>query len=107
MSRILSFALLGFTGFSMAAPEVSQAQTPVGVQVQVGPVGFTYQNGYSYAVPGYVSSSYVVPAQTVVVAPPVIVAASPRVVVVPPVYYPSGYRYDRWYHYHHHHGHHR
>jgi hypothetical protein len=101
MSRLLTLAVLGFGGLSLAAPQVSQAQTPVGVQVQVGPVGFNYQQGYSYV------PRYVVP------APPVVVP--PTVVVPQPVYtgwYWDGIRWcrhERWegYHHHGHYGHHR
>ena len=68
MFRYLSFAVLGFVGLSLAAPQISQAQTPVGVQVQVGPASVIYQPGYVVAPP-----TYVVPAQPVVVGPSVVV----------------------------------
>jgi hypothetical protein len=87
MYRYLSLAVLGFVGLGLAAPPESQAQSPVGVQVQVGPAGVVYQPGYTYAAP-----RYVVPTP-VVVASPIIV---PR-----PVYYPRyrvGYRSFRYGH---------
>jgi hypothetical protein len=83
MYRYITLALLGVTGFSLAGPEVSQAQTPVGVQVQVGPAAFSYQQGYSYVAP-----RYVVPAPVVV---------GPSVVVAAPVYYPWVWDGHRWY----------
>src|SRR5438128_3337692 len=98
MSRYLSLAVLGFAGF-LASPTTSQAQTPLGVQVQVGPAAFTYQQGYSYVTP-----RYVVPAPVVVTSP---------VIVGRPVIYPwywDGYRWIRrehWGHHHFHHGYHR
>jgi hypothetical protein len=97
MYRYLSVAVLGFAGF-LAVPQASQAQVPVGVQVQVGPAGFTYQPGYTYVAP-----RYVVPAPVVVTSP---------VVVTRPAVYPwywDGYRWirrERWEHFHHY-GHHR
>ena len=90
MFRYLTLAVIGFAGLALAAPQVSQAQAPVGVQVQVGPGSFTYQQGYPYVAP-----RYYVPA-------PVVVA--PRVVVGAPVYSPwywngfRGYRHERWEH---------
>jgi hypothetical protein len=90
MYRYLSIALLGCTGFFLASPQESQAQVPVGVQVQVGPAAFSYQPGYTYVAP-----RYVVPAPVVV---------SPPVVVSRPIYYPrywDGFRWvrhERWEH---------
>jgi hypothetical protein len=97
MSRYLSLAVLGFAGF-LAAPASSQAQTPVGVQVQVGPAAISYQPGYTYVAP-----RYIVPAP---------IAVAPTIVVTSPTVYPwywDGYRWlrhERWEHFHHY-GHHR
>jgi hypothetical protein len=85
MTRLLSLAVLGFAGLSLAAPQVSQAQTPVGVAVQVGPARFSYQQAYPYP---YVAPGYVVPA-------PVVVA--PSVVIGGPVYSPWYWNGYRWY----------
>jgi hypothetical protein len=98
MYRYFSLALLGCTGFFLAGPEMGQAQTPVGVQVQVGPASVTYQPGY------YVAPRYVVPAPTVI---------APSIVVAAPVYSPwfwdghRWYRHERWDYHHDRYGHHR
>jgi hypothetical protein len=86
MSRLLTLAVLGISAFSLANPQESQAQVPVGVQVQVGPGVISYQQGYPYVAP-----RYVVPVAPVVVAP------APPIVVTTPVY--VGWRWDghRWY----------
>jgi hypothetical protein len=89
MYRYLSLAVMGL---ALAAPQVSQAQTPVAVPVQPSPV-VVYQPGPTYVAPGYVAPA------PVVVAPPVVVRR--------PVYYPryAGYRwaqYGRWGHYRYH-----
>src|SRR5438445_9293985 len=81
MNRCLSLAVLGCAGF-LASPAASEAQTPVGVQVQVGPAAIIYQQGYSYVAP-----RYVVPAP-VVVKPPVIVGRT--------VIYPWSWDGNRW-----------
>ncbi len=88
MYRILSLAVLGFMGLGLVAPAVSQAQTPVPIQVQSGPAGVVYQPGYTVVGP-----SYVTPAP-LVVAPPVIVRR-------PVVYYTpywGGYRWNYYGH---------
>ena len=85
MNRYLSLAVLGFAGLGLAVPQESQAQTPVAVQVQPGPAGVVYPQGYTYVAP-----SYIAPAP-VVVAPPIVVRR--------PVYYPrywAGYRSFRY-----------
>ncbi len=89
MSRLLTLAVLGFAGFSLAAPQTSRAQTPVGVQVQVGPGVISYQR------PVYVAPTYVTP--TYVQSAPVVIAQPAPVVVTPSVY--VGWRWDghRWY----------
>src|SRR5436305_11035819 len=66
MCRLLSLAVLGFAGLAMATPQVSQAQTPIGVGVQVGPVGFSYQQPYPYVAPGYLAPAPAVVAPSVV-----------------------------------------
>jgi hypothetical protein len=100
MCRYLSLAVLGIAGLA-TAPAVSQAQTPVGVGVQVGPVGVAVGPGYTYVPPPYVA-----PAPVVVTAP---------VVVARPYVYPwfwDGYRWvrrdgwTRYYPYNHHYYHH-
>ena len=92
MYRYLSLTVLGFVGLGLAAPQVSQAQTPVVVPVQPGPAAI-YQPAYTYVAP-----------RNVVTAP---VVAAPPVVVRRPVYYPRyagyrGVRYGRWGHYRYH-----
>ena len=81
MLRYLSLAVISFGGLALAAPQVSRAQVPLGVQVQVGPGSLSYQQGYPYVAPGYV-----VPAPVYV---------GPRVVVGGPLlspWYGPGYR---------------
>ena len=94
MRRLLTIALLGITGFTGLAitPEVSQAQTPVAIQVPVSP---------AYPPTVVTTPTYVVPA-------PVI--AQPTVIVNPPVYVGWYWNGVRWinrgnyrYHYSYHH----
>lgn len=118
MSRTLttllcsSFAALGLT---FASPQAAHAQVPLGVQVGVGPVRFSYQQGYGYpAYPTTVVPAPVYTAPAIVPAfPPAAVYAAPAVVPATPylggAYYGSAY-YGRPYYrgyYHNHHGHHR
>lgn len=93
MFRYFSMALVSFAGLGLAAPQMSHAQAPVGVQVRVGPASFAYQPGYTYVPP-----PYVVPAP-VVVAPvaPAAVVVRPRVVIGGPVFYPWHWNGHRWY----------
>ncbi len=103
-----SVAALGLT---LASPQTSHAQVPLGVQVGVGPVRFSYQQGYGYpGYPGYAVPAPVYTAPAVVPAvPPATVYAAPAVVPATPyiggsVYYGRPY-YRGGYYYHHHHGH--
>ena len=101
MFRYLSIAVLGFGGLSLATPQFAQAQTPIGVQVQAGPVGVSVQPGYTVMAP----TPVIVPVQPVVVGPSVIVTGP---VLAPwfwdghhwirrpvPVYHPYNYGYRR------------
>ena len=100
MNRYLSLGMLSLAGF-LTSPAASQAQTPVGVQVQVGPAAISYQQGYSYVAP-----PYVVPTPGPVVVTPPVVVRSP---IIYPWYW-DGYRWIRrehWEHRHFHHGYHR
>jgi hypothetical protein len=69
MFRYFSIAVLGFAGLSLASPQFSQAQTPIGVQVQAGPVGVSVQPGYTVVAPPQV----VLAPQPVVVGPSIVV----------------------------------
>lgn len=100
---------LATLGFFLATPQASQAQ-PVGVQVQVGPIGFSYGQGvytpgYTYVPPRVIVPAPVVTAP-VVTAPGVVTAP---VIVTRPAFYPwfwDGHhwvRHERYGHYIHHH----
>lgn len=102
MKRFLSLSVLSIAaaGAFFWTPATSHAQSPVGVRVQVGGLGFSYNSGYPYTTyaPAYV------PCPTTTVVP------APVVPVSPYVYYPRTYSYYGPYrpyrhhdHYHHHH----
>jgi hypothetical protein len=57
--RLVSASVLGLamTGGLLFTPSTSQAQSPLGVRVQVGDFGFSYNQGY----PRYYPQTYVVP----------------------------------------------
>ncbi len=96
MARLLSLAVLGFASFSLASPQTSQAATPFGISVNIGPGSFTYQQGY----PAYYApvAPVIVPRGPEICDRPVYVG--PRPVVVFP-------EYRHWeFHHHGHHGYH-
>lgn len=113
MSRFLSTSVMGLmlAGGLLMTPGTSQAQGPVGVQVRLGNVGFSYHQGYAYR-PAYSSYGY----------GPVTTYAAPVTTIAPggclpapvirsyPTYYPysSQSYYPRYgHHYHDHHYPHR
>ena len=69
MFRKLTAAALGLVG--LAVPQFAQAQTPVAVQVQSGPVGVSVGPGYTVAAPAPI----IIPPQPVVVGPSIVVTA--------------------------------
>jgi hypothetical protein len=103
--KTLLFGGLAALGLTLASPQTSQAQAPVGVQIGVGPIRFGYQQGYGYP-GGYAYPAPVAPiAPAVPVAPvypaPVVVPAAP--VVTGGYYYGRPYiPYYRYGHYHYH-----
>jgi hypothetical protein len=82
MIRSLTILCGSVAALSLAIPQNAQAQAPFGVQLNVGPAGFSYQQGYpapgAYAVPP--PGAYAVPGPAlapVPVVPPPYVYARP------------------------------
>src|SRR5262245_60896006 len=90
---------LATLGFFVATPQASQAQ-PVGVQVQVGQVGFSYGPRFYVPAPVILPSPVAAPVVTApVVTAPVVTA--PTVVASPyvftrPAYYPWFWDGHHW-----------
>jgi hypothetical protein len=103
MYKFLSLAALGLTsaGLTLATPAASQAQTPLGIRVNVGNVGFSYSQGYApYVAPAYVQPVPVPTYTTQTLVPVYGGYAVQPAVVVPNCNIGVGYG---GYGYHHHH----
>ena len=97
MTKILSVTLLGLAvaGVTLATPAASHAQVPVGVSVNVGPVGIRAGFPAYPVVPVTPYPVYVQPAP--VYYPPAVVPVGPTVVVRPgPVWVYHGHHHGHW-----------
>jgi hypothetical protein len=96
MNRLLSLTIIGLTalGLAFASPAVSQAQTPVGVQVGVGPVGIRVGGYVPAPVYPVAPCPVVVPAPAVVYSPAYPAYPVGATVIVRPGY---GWRYGPYY----------
>ncbi len=105
MTRTFATLLFGGVaalGLTLASPQQAPAQTPFGVQLNVGPAGFAYQQGYATpVVPAYPNTGvYGVPAPVA----PVVTVPAPYVYPRPYYpYYPQYRGWNNWHHYGHYH----
>ena len=104
MTRFFTLSAVGLlgAGLILAAPQQSQAQTPVGVNVDLGRTGFSFYTG-----PQYVAPYYVVPpvAPVGVYVNQVAPYYCDPYWAWPNVVYPAHYRWapgHTWHHDHHH-----
>jgi hypothetical protein len=102
----LLFTGIAALGLTVANPQTSHAQTPFGLQLNVGPAAFNYQQGYGYGYPSTVAPY--IPAPRLAVPAPIMTAPYAGYARPYGCYYPS-YRYGGYvgnyrggYHWHHH-----